>query len=509
MGLFSRKKKAQRVAMDLDGIMSAIQPRPGFTDMADDTRVALSMYYGGMALDTMIDAFSAKEDITKYDWRRKTAIENYDNYPEEISQSYIEAIKKAGKIVRSFDTDKKETPENTYLDTTYREWFDKEFAAISLIIPETYVQISLPSLSDDDNGKLISKADEQELGMAPETHIIYPQFVQNFTHDRFGNLETITIKTGNSEFEVYDDTYKYTIELVIDADKQQTINLKKQEEHGFSMCPFVRVVWRENKVYDGEPKPGQAMMHGIVKRSKGALTLKSMEMENMHFHLYPKEAAGEETAKNIIEQGQGADKLTIVGKASDGSTEPFPSYIQTDVKPIEVLERINYERIPAIMYHMARLRDRYTQKTQSGVAKAFDMVPEIQVLTSIADFWKKADMRILKLLADGFKLKNASPIAEYPKSFQVKSVAEILQEIAELTKIMDDSSLSQSKTANEIISERLYKGLLPDLTDSQYAEILKEIKEYKPLPPVEMTALAAGRPAMPNQSLLAEEAMEQ
>lgn len=445
------------------------------------------MYYGGHALERMIDSFSVREDPVKLQWRKQVTIDNYENYPQEISDQYLESLKKAGKIKRAFDA-KEDAEPNLYLDSEYREWFDKEFSVMALILPELYTQINLPKLEEGDYERILTKADEMEMELAPYPCLVFPQYVQNLGLGKSGEVEWISIReeyfwtdptSGQSvqrfKFYVYDEKYVYELE----PDGHNVYGQIGEKLHGFSECPFVRTVWKENKYVIGEIKPGQAMMYSIIKKSRGALSFMSMMLENIHFHLFPKLAMSETTYKNVLEQGIGATQTIVEGVDATDKADGTTRYIETSTKEIEILDEIVHERIPTVIYRRARLRDRSTEKTQSGFSKAFDMVPEVAVLTEIAEYFYKSDCKILELLAEGFQIQEDKIELVYPHVFNVKSTAEILQEVTSFTQTMDKSSLQQSPMANLELAMRIYQQMIPDKDPEWYEEVRKELENYK------------------------------
>jgi hypothetical protein len=114
--------------------------RPRRDWVKSETNRALKLYYGGPLLEDLIRKFSTGEEADKYAWRQQITLENYRNIVREVVRKYLEAITRAGKIVRKSGV----TLVDSYLSDRYAKWFWREVAPFLLILPEMWVQVSMP-----------------------------------------------------------------------------------------------------------------------------------------------------------------------------------------------------------------------------------------------------------------------------------------------------------------------------------------------------------------------------
>lgn len=439
--------------------------RPGYARVVKEANRAASCYYGGDSLLPYITKYSAGEDNDKFQWRQAKIIENFENYTQEISQQYIEGVAGAGTIVR-------ETKDNILdakLKDSYAIWFEEEFMPMALMLPEIYVQIC----KDPATSEVRSKQDALDQKLMPYTTLVFPQFVQNFCCDREKNMQWITIRNGEN-FEIWDNESTVTI------NKEGKVIIPKQL-HGFKKCPFIRVTWRENKAVEGQPKPGYAFMFNITMQTLSLLTWIGQLQESALFHLYPKLVWSEDTKKKTQAQG-GIGVDTPITEAATPDQGPGTRYLTMPGTEIETLERVTFDRKQASIYRTARLRDRSTEKSQSGISKMMDMIPEVSILKSIARFISRYDKHIITFMAEAWieTLKPEQVSVTYPKTFDNKSVTEVMQQVASYQALMDESSLPSSPTAQRILSKKVtiaQLGDLTDLTDELRKQIEKEIDD--------------------------------
>lgn len=446
-----------------------VTPRGGLERIGVNTRRALAAYYGGELLADYIPKFSAQEDDDKHKWRQNTSIESYDNYPEEILQQYLEGISKAGGIKR----DVKVPDLNKRLEDDYASWFEAELMPMALLLDEVYVRICLPQ--SDANIKTLR--DKKDAKLFPYPVLWFPESVVNFSCDRHNRFEWICISLGDSRYEIYDKKNVYTCTFV---NVEKGVSIDETQPHGFNAVPFVRVMWRENKSEAGLPKPGRAFLSNVINKSISGIRYVSMQAEIIHFHAYPKLVMDEITKKNIEKQGGMGPGQVIPEGVNPGGTggEGATRYLTMPDTELRAIMEIVYERIPKAIYRAARLRDRSTDKVQSGISKVMDMAPEISVLSDICKYLSRVDRQIVEFLASVWTEKdNPDVTIDYPKTFDVKSTSEILNEVAILVKTIGDSSLPQSETAEAIIAARMYMSLLSDLDATKKAKIEKEIEE--------------------------------
>ncbi len=506
------------VPIDSESLLAYSTRRPDYADIALNTRQAIACYFEGMALRLLILPYPKEED-TKFSWRRERMLEMYDNYTKEVAETYVEGV------FRTKSADRKTGNErfDEYLNGEYADWFNDELAIFSLFVPELYVVCTVPPAK----GKIDNEADKKALQGLPYPSIYLPHYCVNMGFDGVGELawacfyvdepldpsdpasnpSSIPAQTKDAAtkkrvlYELYTADYK----IVFDQDG----NALETLEHGYGFLPVVRICYRKNQSSRDPIRTGHAFMHSITKLSLGGLAAKGALQDFQYYALFPKLVTGTITSENMVEMGTGpATPLVVPGEGAAGGVgkEVPPYYLSAPTNEFEALERIAYERIPTAVYRSARLRDRTTNKSiraESGVAKMFDMVPELGVLKAVAKYFRKSDLSICKML---YRLMDGDPDnvqIEYPSTFDTKSLSETMAELVEGADAMKALSLPSSKTGTLEVAKRWYKSEIPDMPDAFYKTVFEELEAalQEPDVPIDDEAakdtLTEGEPSEP------------
>lgn len=477
--------------------------RPDYYGICAQGSEALASYFEGDALRRLIRAYP-KEDDEKFTWRREAMMNSYDNYVKEISESYIEGVFRTKPA-------KRETPNaqlDTYLKDEYADWFTQELAPFMLFMPEIYVICDIPKA----DGEIHSEKDRQEKQGHPFPVICFPQYCVNFGYGPDNQIEWISFfynePPTEEELKAAQKGDKDIWYEVYTADEYAVFNQKGElvtvpdletnpVAHGRGQLPVIRITYRPNLSATDSRRCGHAFMHSIVKIGLGGLTAKGVLHDYEYYSLFPKLVAHPDTLTNMVETGIGGNKPIATAASNqdakltgDTHWQDQPYYLSVPVEEFQAVERICFERIPQAAYKAARLRDRSGGKTmeQSGIAKMFDMVPELGVLKAVAKYFRRFDVAIVKMLASMADSNEEDVKVEYPTSFDIKTLSEILKDAQELGKAMKESALPSSETASAMIAEQIYLGWFPDLTESEVNEIKKEILAALQAPDVPVTA---------------------
>lgn len=449
-----------------DNINLYVSQRVHYTQIVSETNDALSCYYGGTALERLIERFSDNEIEEKYRWRVKAVVRNFDNYVKEISNQYIEGVFRPGGVLRSVSSDILQRS----IETRYTAFINK-LLPISLLLPELYVKICLPKF---ESSSVVSKQDVIDKKIIPYPAMIFPQYIRSYELNDEGTLKWISVVSEQTEeyeeYHIYDELTKYTVRV---ADRKAA--LVAEEFHGHKNVPFVRISWADNNSVEGRPKPGYSMMYDVINKTIGAMVWLSMLHESGLFHLFPKLVTDARTFDSIQKAGGDLSVNKVIKEeiGPDGGALAT-RYLDMPSTEFDLLDKIYYERIPNSIYRAARLRDRSTEKSQSGISKLFDMVPEISVLSSIAQYFQRFEAEIIRKMADVFDA-GSDVVVQYPTTFDVKSVNEILSEVGQLVETLDKTSLPESKTAAQKIALELYRRILPNLTSEELKKIEQEV----------------------------------
>jgi hypothetical protein len=279
-------------------------------------------------------------------------------------------------------------------------------------------------------------------------------------------------------------------------DEKETVIINKRgkvivqpEDHGFNGVPFVRLAYEENDALGCKPPIGHAFMFDIVMGALGLLEWTSMLAEAGHLHLDLKVIANKKTIENVKRDGIGNATWIEEAPTPEGmvGSTAGTRYMDTPSTEIDVLDRIVHERKIEELTETARLRNPQDVRVQSGVAKIIDMIPEDGVISEISQFMVDSEIRIIGCLAS-FQDKEPTIEVKYPTIVDAKSITAATSEAQSVKTAIKSGDLPSSKTGDEMLSVRLYRKALPDLTDGEYKTIEAEIKAAKIIDP----AMAGG-----------------
>lgn len=472
---------------DVEQLIAACTQRPDYPSLVMQTRQALGTYYTGMALRRLINPYPAEDD-DKFTWRRERMLDENDNYVKEVTNLYIEGVFRTKPAERKTGINSLDK----YLSEEYDRWCNDELYAFSLIMDECYVVITVPEAK----GEVHNLADRNALQGLPFPTIYFPQYCVNLQLNEGGALDWIcfyegdppeidengipTPTTGKEATEkrlytLYDDTYCLTL--------NEKGEVQKQVEHGYGFVPVIRVQYGADHSAKDPIRMGHAFMRSIVNLNMASLNAIGALQDYIYYSLYPKAVMGERTAENVLNDGDGA--ASIVRHAGDGpggmKQEINPYYMKVPIEELEALERIVYERIPAKVYRTARLRDRTTNKSlrvtqQSGVSKAFDMVPELGVMKKVAQFWQRIEETIIKMFV---QLLDGNPdrvTVQYPQSFDTKSLSEIMAENVQFGQAMKATAMPSSNDGTLELAKRAYRAMVPDMPDAWYEMVYGQLE---------------------------------
>lgn len=434
--------------------------RPGFARIVKQTQNALALYFGDEELYPLISILP-KEEHEKWEIRKRAVADGCPNYLKEIAETFVEGVFFAQQPKRTAAPVLEE-----WLRTTYHKFFVEQFAPFSLFLPEMFIQVGAPPTRTNAEGEEIKAANAQqqrEMGLFPTLAVHLPHTVLSF-EECDGRITRLVLQCGE-KFEIWDDL------SCTEVGKEG--NQITSEEHGFKRCPFVRAIYRENLAIAGTPRIGHAYLSSVVGRAKAALENYSQLWEARYFHLHPKLASDPETIAAMLETGTGAGIPIPENKVNAGNTR----YLVMPNTEIDKLFQTVYTEDPKLIYREARVRDRSNEGTMaSGIAKAMDLVPEVKALKQVAGFWQYVDEQVMDLASNG-QADTSTPVsAEYSGTYDTKSPAEVVGEVAATTKAMKDGALPTSPTGNAILALKLYNILLPDLDKQKRQAIEDELQ---------------------------------
>lgn len=459
-----------------DIITQAIEQRPGFHALCTEEAAAIDTYYGDTtALMARVHPFSHKEEPGKLKWRRAATIEHYENFVDEIAHAYTEQVYRSSDIARttpSVDID-------TYLSERYADYWATEVAPLALVVPELYVYLDMPAIGDAP----LSQYDQSSAKHWARPSIVLGSSVTNVCDDADGNLLWVsrkmrTLVDGREVewFEIRDATH---IHCVDETGKPVPMlsDGSSSGPHGMDSIPVVRLRWRTNRASGG--CVGMAHMRAIVTLNLAQLQVKSMRVEAGYMHLSYKLVADADTLAKIKEQG-GIGNTNIIAEleTEPGITRAETRYLTTPIDVMEELRRWETEDLPQQMYRIARLRDRSAKQTMntSGISKAFDMVPELGAVASVAGWLRAADHATVTKIAASAGIAPDSVVVAYPSTFDVQSSSDIANDMLPIAKAMYEGHVPMSSTALREQVLAYFRAVLADPSDETMAAIERELE---------------------------------
>lgn len=480
----------------------AVAQRAGLATIADQERRGLDTYYADQAaLKQRIHPFSAQEAADKLTWRRDMTIDHYEPNVGEIADSYAEMVYGSGEVTRAVEGN---DTLNQYFKDTYGPWWENEVAPVVGCIPEAYVYLDMPA-----GATFASAQDQGERRAWARPSVVLGSCVTNLERNEDGGLRWISRRmehrdaTGTTVewYEVRDAVNIYALSpdgapvpmLAMGTGEHVAIH-----PHGMKGVPVVPIV-RKWRTHHGSPR-GIAHFGSVVDKSLGQLQVISMLVEAGYMHLTLDLMASAETTKWLETHGRG--NATVIPTNEPGTAEEKvvePKYLQKPVEIVEILFRWAYVEIPAGIYRSARLRNRATVRTQnqSGIAKAFDAVPEFAAVRSYASWLRNPDAECVRLIATSLvpDLAPALVRCDYPSRFTTQATNELVEEIVAIGEGVTSGALPKSGTLIAEYLLALFRTRFPDATAATLAAVTREIEAALAEPKEEEPTTPA--PALP------------
>ncbi len=442
-------------------LVKAFTPRQHLKVIREKVKKATAAFYGDECLRPFITPYSAKEDSNKYEKRITETLNHYDNYLALVINKYVEGIFRLKQDSR--------TTGNSTLDawllTTYYKWLVNDLVPPSMYNPEVYVYLEKPKAPE--GVSITTQADEEQLGLIPMPHVIFPQHVISYDVDKDGDFIWVCIRRGEG-YEILTETHS------LSYDKNKVLIPDESFEHGFDEVPLIKIVYTYNQYYEG--KIGHAFLTDIVNKSIGSLQFISMFIEACAAHLSYKLKMSKETFDQTAHHGIGNQNIIL---EKGGTTNVPTGYVALPGVELDKMIDIVFNRIPKSVETAARLLLIGNTSDESGIAKLIKAVPENSALSNIVEYIWGYDEKIVLRIAKGYgPTKNAEVKVVYPMQFDVRTPSEQMQDITSLVEALSTGTIPSSPTGNGEIMKRWYHSILPDVDTKMVDIIDKEIEEF-------------------------------
>jgi hypothetical protein len=476
-----------------------VAQRAGLSTLAEQERRGLDTYYADQdALKQRIHPFSSLESADKLDWRRKMTIDHYEPNVGEIADSYAEMVYGSGEVTRAVEGNESL---NAYFKDTYGPWWENEVAPVVGCVPEAFIYLDMPA-----GPSFASAQDQGERRAWARPSVVFGSSVTNLERNEDGALRWISRTMEHCDvvgettkrqtwYEVRDAFNIYAlgadgspVPMLATSDGQRVAI----HPHGMGGVPVVPVVRKWRTQHGGAR--GIAHFASVVDKSLGQLQVISMLVEAGYMHLTLDLMASGETAAALKREGRGNASIIPVGTDTEGGEKIVePKYLEKPVEIVEILFRWAYEEIPAGIYKSARLRNRSTTRTmnQSGIAKAFDAVPEFAAVRSYASWLRNPDAECVRLIATSLvpDLAPALVRCDYPSRFTTQATNELVEEIVAIGEGVTSGALPKSEAFITEYMLALFRARFPDAPAATVEAVTRQIAaafvEPKPEPPKE------------------------
>lgn len=452
--------------MDIATLNKMIAPRKHAKIIEEQVKDAVCLHAGGRHVEEYIRSYSDQEDPLKLGHRRQIASKGFENYIERVVNQLIEGVFGASNVERVSGIPQLDE----YLRTEYSDYAQKEIYPPLLYLCELFIQVGLndddPILNDEDAGR-----DEViAAGIQYVPRPIFPHHVINFEEKFNGELKWISLKYQDDDSQIEIITPN---EIVIYDRKSEEM---QSNPNPLGFVPVMRFYDKVEHACDG--KVGRAMLQEVIDKTLYGLQWLAMLAEAGWLHLNLKMIAGPDTAQLIKKAGLSNSKVIV--ESADKENYVETRYLEIPTAEMDILDKINYERIPDSVMLAARLRDRTTDKSLSGFAKWLDSKPEFGMLKYVSTFFKRVDIGIIGMLMRCYKRtpnKQAPSKVVYPSAFDVKNTSEIIADLATASQ----ATIIQSATGNGEIAKSYYRASLPNadigIIKSIEGEIDDEVRE--------------------------------
>jgi hypothetical protein len=479
-----------------------VKSRTGLDKLAEEERRALDTYYSDRnALRLLIREFSPGEDRAKLAWRRDMTVDHFENHVAEIGDSYAEIAYGAGEVTRKLEG---ADALNAYLKDRYAPFWEGEVAPIAPYMPELYCYLDMPPAA----GGIASHQAQVEAEAWARPSLVFGSSVVALDRDRDGRLTWISRRMEHRErvngrektttwYEVRDALYIYALDgkgepipMLITGDGERVAI----HPHGMAGVPVVAIVRRRT---GGGSGIGTAMLKPVVDKTIAALQLQAMLIEMGYLHLSMDLVADPETIEEMRKEG-GRGNATVIPvprAESTGEKVVAPAYIGKPLGVFDTLFQWAFQIMPASIYRSARLRDRSTSKTmnQSGIAKAFDAVPETAAIKSYASWLRNPDAECVRLIARSFMpdVPETAIICDYPSQYAPQAAGELIADVTEIADRMLSGALPRSGAMLIEFLTTILRDRFPDMPRQKYDAVVRDL---------EAAAAAMGEDEAPTQT---------
>jgi len=485
---------------------------PHYDDRLDLWNFLLASWRGGLGMEYRIGLDIEKARNLKFhgyyaglfrfkrealeDYVNRVAMSPYSPLARQIVEEYVRYVTK-DQPERTGSESFKELIENT--DRTGRniDTFVRDALSLALVMGEICILVDMPQ----SDVPIASKADAESRGLRPYAVVVLPQAIIDWSIGDDGRYDWLIIETVSLDNSVeYQSPMKVTRRTYYDKQYWQVYEQKtatdgsagnsdgqnrKQEwtlvasgEHNCGETPVIRIVVND---VDRNALTPESWFFDLADMNRAIYNLDSLDLANLYYQTF-----------GILILPPADDSATVVLSRAHALTENpetkgISRFIQTTGAEGESFDR-KINDIKIRMFQTAGLQYN-TEKNvaESGISKAWNFQRVNQFLAGVAKYAELIEARVSELAAkwqggsDGYT-------AQYPRTYNVKELAELIEAVLGIKNIG-----FASETGRKEAIKRLYHEVLDDTTREIMATIEKEVDASEEPDPLEATGFDLNR----------------
>jgi len=445
-------------------------------------RFFLDSYEGGRDWTENYLIQYARENANDYANRKKRAA--YYNYCGPIVQTYNEFLFQSDPA-RSYGGKNAAKVEEWAGDVDGAGRSIGEYLAWAHVyaLVYGYVWLGVDAESDTSEDAVLSQADETERGREPYAVLLHPGQATNWLFDTFGKLIFLRIYEGRYEgaegrcerFLTWTRRQWVRQEVWTKLDTASKADDVVRElittdaaAHGLGRVPFA--------VYAGlasakNPRLGASLIRDIGFQNRQLNQHVSALDEFLHKQCFAQLFLPEGT----LPKGDTASLGVNNAVELPADAQHFPAYVAPDTSPAQFLSQQIAWTVSEI-YRAARLDNAAGSPTttapESGLSKAYDFERANRAFVSMAIRAERMERELVTIYAlwRGWEPEEVDYSASYPRSFDVRGLAEQIESILS-TQEIEGVPASMIRAALKRVADRMLPGLSPDEREEIVADI--------------------------------------
>lgn len=435
--------------------------------LSDVESLKLHGYYAGL--------FKFKREAAE-DYINRVAMSPYTPLARQIVEEYCRYVTKDDPARKGAEK-YKELIEDTDNAGRGMSLFVRDTLAMAMVMGEIGILVDMPETVEP----VASKADAIEKGLRAYAVTVLPQSIVDWSIGDDGKYEWLIIETAGLVndptdedgtktviYRTYWDKYywqKYqSVQKVGDVNantKASDWKLTASGEHPCGEVPVIRLVIND---VDRNALTPESWFFDLADLNRAIYNLDSLDLANLYY----------QTFGILVLPPADSDAVTTILSRTHALTEHpdtngITRFVQTTGAAGESFDR-KIKELKERMYMVAGLQYQTNKNVpESGISKAWDFQRVNQFLTGIARFAEQIEKRVSSL-AGKWEGNSEGYSAEYPKDYSVQELADLIAGILGIKQVGFGSETGRKESL-----KRMYREVLPDLSDEMRRKLDAEI----------------------------------